>query len=163
MKTLALMTAVALGGAVAYSDEKPESNAACPSGDCTCTVTLDGVQCGDSAWLDIETITVAAEDGNPIAQYAIAYITDNGLNNTPQDPERAQELYSQAKPGLEKAAGEGNAAACGALAHMYATGKGVDKDPAKAKEYAQRCKDCKGNPKAPSKDASAPSSDAQSM
>ncbi len=162
MKTIALMAAVALGGLTSYgADNSTTSATTQPSSspsDCNCTMTAEGIQCSDSCWLDVETITIAAANGDPIAQFAIAYITDNGLNDTPQDSEKAQELYAQARPGLEKAAAEGNATACGALASMYAHGKGVDKDPAKAQEYMKRCKDsCKS--KGAQKDASATPSD----
>lgn len=81
-----------------------------------------------------------SSNGNPIAQYVIAWITDNGLNNEPADPEKAKGMYTQALPGLEKAAAEGDPAACCALAKMYATGKGVEKNPEKAKELMERCK-----------------------
>jgi TPR repeat protein len=60
------------------------------------------------------------------------------MNNVPQDPEKAKEMYSKAVPGLEKAAADGDASACCALANMYATGKGVDKDEAKAKEIYEK-------------------------
>lgn len=153
MKNIALMTAVALSGLAAVGAENTATNSASTPADCSCTMTADGVQCSDQCWLDVETITIAADNGDPIAQFAIAYITDNGLNDTPQDTEKAQDLYSKALPGLQKAADAGNATACGALASMYANGKGVEKDPAKAKEYMKRCKDsCKS--KGDGKDAS---------
>ena len=43
-------------------------------------------------------------------------------------------------PVLEKAAAEGDPAACCALAKMYATGKGVEKNPEKAKELMEHAK-----------------------
>lgn len=155
MKTIALVAAVALGGLSTFGADN--SSTSTPA-DCSCTMTEEGIQCSDSCWLDVETITIAAANGDPIAQFAIAYITDNGLNDTPQDSAKAQELYAQARPGLEKAAAEGNATACGALASMYAHGKGVEKNPDKAKEYMKRCKDsCKA--KGGQKDASPAPSD----
>lgn len=90
--------------------------------------------------MDVETITIEAANGNPIAQYVIAWITDNGLNDEPADPEKAKDMYAKALPGLEKAAEEGDPSACCALAKMYATGKGVEKNPEKAKELMERCK-----------------------
>lgn len=145
MKTIAIMTAVALSGLTALgadttSPAASDSSAAMPTA--TCSSSDNGIQCDDTCWLNVETVTIEAANGNPIAQYAIAYITDNGINNTPKDPDKAQALYSQALPGLEKAAKEGDPNACRALARMYAEGKGVDKDSAKAEEYLKKCKDC---------------------
>ncbi len=143
MKNIALMTAVTLGSFAAISAEPtPTSTPAdCPATP-ACQQNGNGTQCGDTCWVDMETITVLAENGDPIAQYAIAWITDNGMNDTPADPEKAADMYSKALPGLEKAAREGNPTACCALAHMYATGKGVAKDPEKAREIMKWCKEC---------------------
>lgn len=140
MKNSVLISAIMLSGTAAFSAETAADNAtpATPT-DC-CTQAADNQQCGDECWLDVETITVEAANGNPIAQYVIAWITDNGLNNEPADPEKAKGMYTQALPGLEKAAAEGDPAACCALAKMYATGKGVEKNPEKAKELMERCK-----------------------
>ena len=45
---------------------------------------------------------------------------------------------------MEKAAEEGHPAACRALAHMYAEGKGVEKNPEKAEKYMKMYKElCK--------------------
>jgi len=143
MKTIAIMTAVALSGLTAMSAETTSSTdnmTATPTA--TCSGSDKGIQCDDTAWLNVETVTIEAANGDPIAQYAIAYITDNGINNTPKDPEKAQALYSQALPGLEKAAKDGDPNACRALARMYAEGKGVEKDSAKAEEYLKQCREC---------------------
>ena len=143
MKTIAIMTAVALSGLTAMSAEttsSTDSMTATPTA--TCNSSDKGIQCDDTAWLNVETVTIEAANGDPIAQYAIAYITDNGINNTPKDPEKAQALYSQALPGLEKAAKDGDPNACRALARMYAEGKGVEKDSAKAEEYLKQCREC---------------------
>lgn len=94
-------------------------------------------KCGEEAWLDIETITVEAANGDPIAQYTVAYLTEIGNDSTPADPEKAKDWYSKSLPGLEKAAAEGHPAACRALAHMYAEGKGVEKNPEMAEKYTR--------------------------
>jgi TPR repeat protein len=143
MKTFALISTVALSSLAAFAAENstpaqdtPNSPAPC------CPKAADADDCVDSCWLDIETITIEAANGDPIAQYAIAWITETGVNDTPADPEKAQDMYSKALPGLEKAAKEGNPAACAALAHMYANGKGVEKNPEKAREIMKWCKEC---------------------
>ena len=140
MKKTALISAIMLSGTAAYSAETPaDTTTPAPAPDC-CTQAADNQQCCDECWLDVETITVEAANGNPIAQYVIAWITDNGLNNQPADPEKAKGMYTEALPGLEKAAAEGDPAACCALAKMYATGKGVEKNPEKAKELMEHAK-----------------------
>lgn len=143
MKTIALMTAVALGGLVAMG---ADTTSTMTTGDTTtpgitCQKDGKGVSCDGTYWIDVDTLTLAAANGDPIAQYAVAYITENGINGTPKDPEKARELYTHALPGLKDAASEGNPTACRALAHMYAHGKGVDKDEAKSRDFMQKCKD----------------------
>lgn len=96
--------------------------------------------CGQE-WLNVETITIEAANGNPIAQYTLAYLTDTGTQ-VPQDKEKAADMYAAARPGLEQAAAAGDPAACRALAHMCKTGKGCEKDPAKAKQYMKKYKEC---------------------
>lgn len=137
MMTVALSGLTALGAETAEvpADAKDSSM---PTA--TCCKTDKGISCDDSQWVDIETITIEAANGDPIAQYAVAYITDNGMNNTPKDPEKAHGMYASALPGLEKAAKDGDPKACRALARMYAEGKGVDKDPAMAEKYMKMCK-----------------------
>lgn len=137
MKKFALISTTALLTGLAYSAE---------CNDTTTPAQQDNDNCCNSAgcdecWLNVETITVEAENGDPIAQYTIAWITDNGTNNVPQDPEKAKEWYAKALPGLEKAAADGDPSACCALANMYANGKGVEKNPEKAKELMARCKE----------------------
>jgi len=158
MKTFALISMVALSGFVAAGAEATpaKTDAAC------CTNGANAAKCDDQCWLDIETITVEAANGDPIAQYAIAWITDSGINNTPKDPEKAKEMYTKALPGLEKAAKEGNPTACYALANMYANGKGVEKNPEKAKEIMAHCKDCMKK-KAAEKEAAEKASQEQSQ
>ena len=140
MKKTALISAIMLSGTAAYSAETPAETTQAAEPAACCPQTTVNQQCGDECWLDIETITVEAANGNPIAQYVIAWVTDNGLNNEPADPEKAKAMYAEALPGLEKAAAEGDPSACCALAKMYATGKGVEKNPEKAKELMERCK-----------------------
>lgn len=155
MKTFALITTVALSSFAAIGAEAtPAQKDATACSDPCCQNNAEGSQCGNSCWLDIETITIEAANGDPIAQYAIAWITDNGTGDTPADPEKAKDMYSKALPGLEKAAKEGNPTACAALAHMYATGKGVEKDPEKAREIMKWCKECAAK-KAAEKEAAA--------
>lgn len=92
-------------------------------------------------WLNIDTVTLEAANGDPIAQYTLAYLTDTGTQ-TPQDKDKAAQMYADSRPSLEQAAKAGSAAACHALAHMCATGKGCEKDPEQAKKYAKMAKDC---------------------
>ena len=125
-------------------------------GKAPCCKTDKGISCGEQAWLDIETVTLEAANGDPIAQYTIAWLTDNGVNNVPQDPDKAKEMYSKALPGLEKAAEAGDASACCALANMYAYGKGVEKDEAKAKAWMERCKQIMKEKKDAAADKAAP-------
>lgn len=136
MKKLALISTAALLAGTAYCAESNEAACPAPQQDKTCCNTDNCDEC----WLNVETITVEAENGDPIAQYTIAWISDNGTNNVPQDPEKAKEWYAKALPGLEKAAADGDPSACCALANMYANGKGVEKNPEKAKELMERCK-----------------------
>lgn len=172
MKTLAIATAVALSGFAAMgadtTSNTPSSkdgtwNEAKPAENCCQTDSCAADN--DTAWVDIETITIEAANGDPIAQYAIAYITDTGAGDTEKDPEKANEMYRKALPGLEKAAAEGNPRACRALAQMYAEGKGVEKNEAKAKEYMEMCKKCceKDAAKKKADEAPAPAADAKSM
>lgn len=108
----------------------------------TCSADGTGASCDETYWINVDTMTLAAANGDPIAQYAIAYITENGVNGTKKDPEKAKALYAHALPGLLKAAKEGNPTACRALAHMYEHGKGgVEKDGEKAKEFMDQCKE----------------------
>lgn len=150
MKTIALMTAVALSGLTAIGADTDTTSSTPTTRDTTTPgITCQnegkgGVTCDGTYWLNIDTVTLAAANGDPIAQYAIAYITENGINGTPKDPEKAQGLYTQALPGLTTAANEGNPTACRALAHMYAHGKGVDKDEQKSREFMEKCKENTG-------------------
>ena len=142
MKTIALMTAVALGGMVAMgagSGTTTTQDTTTPG--ITCQKDGQGVSCDGTYWINVDTLTLAAANGDPIAQYAIAYITENGIDGTPKDPDKAQELYTNAFPGLKEAANNGNPTACRALAHMYAHGKGVTKDEERSREFMQKCKD----------------------
>lgn len=140
MKKFALLSIVALSSTAAFSAENTqpsEKDQACCENKCADNNT----PCDDVYELDIETITVEAANGDPIAQYTIAWLTETGMNNSvPKDPAKAEEMYKKSLPGLEKAAAEGNASACCALANMYANGKGVEKNEAKAKELMERCK-----------------------
>jgi hypothetical protein len=116
-----------------------------------CSKDGEKIKCGETAWLDIETVTIEAANGDPLAQYTVAYLTETGDDNTPPDAEKAKEWYAKSIPGLEKAAAEGHAGACCALAHMYAEGKGVEKNPELAAKYKKmykelchkKCKDMK--------------------
>lgn len=119
-------------------------------------------------WLNIETVTLAAENGDPLAQYTIAWLSDTGQAGTPKDAAKAESYYAKAAPGLEKAAKEGCEHAARALARMYDEGKGVVKDAAKAAEFrahAEKCrKDCPRKHKQgcdkPKKDCAKPAGDA---
>ncbi len=156
MKKFALTTtAVLLGFSMwAAADDStsaqstPDAAACCTTdGSCKnakspCCKTDKGIQCGDQAWLDMETVTVEADNGNPIAQYTVAYLVETADSATPEDAAKSQEWYKKALPGLEKAAAEGHPAACKALAHMYAEGKGVEKNPEMAAKYEKMYKEC---------------------
>ena len=106
-----------------------------------CSMSETGICCGDSKWLNIDTVTWEAANGNPIAQYTMAYMTDNGIS-VPRDSDKAQEMYAKARPALEKAAQDGHAGACRALCQMYTDGKGVDKSPEMAAKYKDMWSDC---------------------
>ncbi len=147
MKNIAFMTAVALLSipAMAESSTVPATTAdkcadkgSCPS---ACSTSEKGVQCGKQEWLNVETVTLEAENGDPLAQYTVAWLSDTG-NGMPQDSQKAADMYGKSLPGLKKAADEGNACACLALAHMYSEGKGVEKDDATAKKYMDMYKQC---------------------
>lgn len=165
MNKITITMAAALMSLAAYAQDTTATPAATPtaadSAPCdggTCSVKA-GKAMPHAAWLNVETITAEAANGDPIAQYTIAYLTDEGIN-TPQDSAKAADMYKTALPSLEKAAADGHAGACRALSHMYAMGKGVEKDAAKAKEYWNMCKKCgdKGNCALPS-DTAAPATD----
>lgn len=153
MKTFALITTMAMMGLQVFAAD--EANNATTM-DCstapTCTKTQKGIQCCGDVWLNIDTVTLEAANGNPLAQFTIAYLTDNGVD-IPQDTDKAADMYAKALPGLTKAAEAGHPGACKALAHMYREGKGVDKDSAMADKYDALCKQncknkagkCKGN------------------
>lgn len=142
MKTIALMTAVALGGMIALGAENDTTTTKdFTKPGITCQKDGKGVSCDGTYWINVDTMTLAAANGDPIAQYAIAYITENGINGTAKDPQKARDLYTHALPGLKEAADNGNPVACRALAHMYAHGKGVEKDESLSREFMQKCKD----------------------
>ncbi|MDO4954538.1 MAG: hypothetical protein Q4E43_05315 [Akkermansia sp.] len=142
---LNLMAAETINGAPAAADNTP-----------ICTMSDKGISCGDSVWVNVDSVTWEAANGNPIAQYTVAYMLDNGIS-MPQDSEKAAEMYGKALPGLQKAAADGHAGACRALCQMYTDGKGVDKDPEMAAKYKSMWSDCcKGGKRADGKDASRP-------
>ncbi len=175
MKKLALTTTAVLLCLVQWAPaaecptRKSDKCDGCCTTDASCKAPCDnkkkGIQYGEQAWLDIETVTVEAENGDPIAQYTVAYLTETAPEATEEHTQKAKEWYNKALPGLEKAAAEGHAGACMALAHMYATGKGVEKNPELAAKYKKMCKKicekkCKDTksccPPAPANDAPAP-------
>ena len=156
MKKFALKTAAVLLGLApfALADATPDTATPAPAatncctrgGSCKSPCSKDdkGIRCGMQEWLDIETVTIEAANGDPIAQYTVAYLTETDGEPSDTDKEKAREWYTKSVPGLEKAAAEGHPYACLALAHMYAQGKGVDKNPEKAAEYMKMYKElCK--------------------
>lgn len=163
MKKFALLSVVALSSTAAFGAENNEEQKAAAETPACCEKACAEQQkdCGELYELDIETITVEAANGDPIAQYTIAWLTDTGMNNVPKDPEKAKEMYAKAVPGLEKAAAAGDASACCALANMYANGKGVAKDEAKAKEWMQHCKELMKKQKEAKDAAAQPAADNQ--
>lgn len=167
MKKIALITVVALSSSAAICAEtQPTENTENASAPATPCCDSSQSNCPEQCTVDMETITVLADNGDPIAQYTIAWIADNGTTATPADPEKAKEMYAKALPGLEKAAKEGDPKACCALAHMYAEGKGVEKDPDKAKALLKWCKECcdkKASEKTPADDAATPAAQPAEM
>ena len=147
MKKTILMTTLAFGSLTAMG--ATDTTMTTPGGGDATTPGItykndgSGVSCDETYWINVDTMTLAAANGDPIAQYAIAYITENGLSGASKDPEKASALYEHALPGLKKAADDGNPTACRALAHMYTHGKGVTKDEAKGREFMQKCKECR--------------------
>lgn len=155
MKMTSIMTVVAAMGSLAFAAEATDTTL--PAADTTVTLPAHSAaaaaavaatapagtkDCGMLGWLNVDTVTVEAANGDPVAQFTVAYLTDTGMADVPQDTEKARELFSAARPGLEKAAEEGNAHACRALAHMYSEGKGVEKDLEKAAHYKAMCDKC---------------------
>ncbi len=150
MKKIAFMTAVACFAIPAMAQDAPTTGTN-PNGKACCQkdggcCAKDGKQAKcdgqDQCWLNIETVTVEAANGDPLAQYTIAWLTDTG-NGVEQDSAKAAEWYGKALPGLQKAADEGNPGTCLALARMYADGKGVDKNPDMVKKYLEMYKACR--------------------
>lgn len=155
MKTKTLMMMVAFLGMspIFAQDAKPAGDITCPAGQhkaCTmkscdakpCDVESCPPPCCPMEELTIETITVAAANGDPIAQYMLAYMTETG-QGVPQDAAKASEMYAAAVPNLQKAADAGNPRACKTLARAYTEGKGVTPDPVKAEAYVKKAKECK--------------------
>ncbi len=160
MKKIAFMTAVACFAIPAMAENASTPNENCKdkaccdkSACCDKAAAKDAAcnRCGDECWLNIETVTLEAANGDPLAQYTIAWLTDTG-NGVEQDSDKAAELYGKALPGLQKAADEGNPGACLALARMYADGKGVEKNPEMVKKYLEMFKACRDKAKAEAKD-----------
>lgn len=154
MKMTTIMTVVAAMSSLSFAADTADLTMnATPAPD-TATMTAPATtvvtpqpgtkDCGMLGWLNVDTITVDAANGDPVAQFTVAYLTDTGLADMPQDTDKANELYAAARPGLEKAAEEGNPHACRALAHMYEHGRGVEKDTAKAEHFKAMCNKCCG-------------------
>ena len=150
MKKFAITTAAVLLGLAPWAQadepaktETPACKCCCKNSNCKspCAKTDKGIQCGEQAWLDIETVTLEAANGDPIAQYTVAYLTEAGDDNTAPDADKASEWYKKSLPGLEKSAADGSISACLALAHMYAEGKGVEKNPEMVKKYKKMAKE----------------------
>ncbi len=149
MKTTAFMMTVAFFSLYAQASDCTSTNSSTPkASECPTPMIKEcgGVQGCGQEWADIETVTVAAASGEPIAQFIIAYITENDPSMA-ANKGMAADMYSKALPGLQKAAKDGNKKACRALAHMYATGSGVEKNPEMAKQYMKECGDCCGSAK----------------
>lgn len=151
MKMTSIMTVVAAMSTLAFAAEPtdlsmnatPAPDAATVAAPAATTAPAPGMKdCGMLGWLNIDTITVDAANGDPVAQFTVAYLTDTGKAGMTQDTDKASELFTAALPGLERAADEGNAHACRALAHMYAEGKGVEKNDEKAAHYRAMCDKC---------------------
>ena len=150
MKKFAITTAAVLLGLAPWAQadepaktETPACKCCCKDNNCKspCAKSDKGIQCIEQAWLDIETVTLEAANGDPIAQYTVAYLTEAGDDNTAPDADKASEWYKKSLPGLEKSAADGSISACLALAHMYAEGKGVEKNPEMVKKYKEMAKE----------------------
>ncbi len=148
MKTTTLLALAAMMCAPAMAADQSSDTtmmtnktaSACPNGGACASVTKDdkgAYQYGGDEWADIETVTVQAANGDPIAQYVIAWVLDEGAG-VPQDKDAANNWYKKAANGLQQKADQGDPAACKALAAMYKDGKGVPKNEAKAKELADK-------------------------
>lgn len=146
MKTLTILSVAAMLALPTFADDHKADADTTKECAAECKTDCKGKECKtdklpQECWLDIETITLEAANGDPLAQYTIAYLTDQGVN-IPKDPEKAKEMYTKAAPGLMTAAAKGHPAASFALAHMYANGKGVEKDANKAAQYHKWAKLC---------------------
>lgn len=146
MKTLTILSVAAMMALPTFADDRKPADDKTKEAAVECKTDCKGKECKaeklpQECWLDIETITVEAENGDPLAQYTIAYLTDQGVN-IPKDEAKAKEMYGKAAPGLMTAAAKGHPAASYALAHMYAEGKGVEKDANKAAQYYKWAKHC---------------------
>ncbi len=141
MSTVAMLTipAMAESSTIPTDAKTCDNKAKCPS---CCSTSEKGVQCGKQEWLNVETVTIEAENGDPLAQYTVAWLSDTG-QGMPQDSQKAADMYGKSLPGLQKAAEGGNACACLALAHMYSQGKGVEKNEDTARKYMEMYKQCK--------------------
>lgn len=150
MKTTTLLAVAAMLCAPAMAADQTSNSttmtnttASCQNGgSCTgnATVTKNdkgAYQYGGDAWADIETVTVQAANGDPIAQYVIAWVLDEGAG-VPQDKDAADNWYKKAATGLQQKADQGDASACKALATMYKEGKGVPQNETKARELADK-------------------------
>lgn len=145
MNKITITMAAALLGLTAYAQENTaatETAATAAAKDSCCPAAMAmGMTPEKCETLNIETVTALASNGDPIAQFTLAYMTDGGINTT-QDTAKAAEMYKNLVPTLTDAAAKGHAGACCALAHMYKEGKGVEKDAAKAAEYMGKYKEC---------------------
>ena len=78
---------------------------------------------------EIHSVRVAAEKGDPAAQYELGAVYQQG-RDVPKDYAQAAEWYS-------KAAAAGHAAATARLGELYEYGAGVERDVSKAVEWIQ--------------------------
>ncbi len=150
MKTTLLMTAAAFLGLSAYAEDTTTctktTTQGCPNG-CCCApnVMPDGkIQACNTEWLNVDTVQIDAANGDPIAQYTVAYLTSDG-SDTPMkdDPAISQKMSAQAMTNLKKAADSGHAGACMALAHMYQKGCcGCEKNTEMSQKYMKMAQDC---------------------
>lgn len=128
------LAAYAQDTAAAQCDSSATAKGKCCPAEACCKADAKKMMKDCCEELNIETVTVQAANGDPIAQFTLAYMTEEGIN-TSKDVEKAHGMYKDALPALEKAARDGHGGACRALMYMYSEGKGVAKDTAKAAEY----------------------------
>lgn len=87
-----------------------------------------------------------AKAGHPEAQFRLGRIYQEG-NDVKKDPDRANEWFHKALPGLKQEAEEGNSVAAFYLYHCFHEGLGVEREDTQALHWLQRAAEL-GSPEA---------------